>query len=509
MLFIKNFTSFLIIIIPFSLSLKAQTNFNINAYKQFLQSHQNMSTEELLQMHPAGIFKDDINLDYSDALYFDSISIKLNLTEYEKSLVKKNGFMVSERLSYPTFGNPLLDIFQKDLPVFVSTDAILHAYHKSYDKILRDMELGILIKDLKELLNAMHAGIPQLSVAYSNNPDMKVMLEDVDIYLTVPLILLGENSQLNYSNNQGLLDRILNLIDKEKADSITIFSEHCRDVDFSQFKPRGHYTLEEKPELAEYFRSMMWLGRIEIYLTFPNTGYIICEGKTTIKDVQRQAVDAMLISELIDLVDKRSVYNEMENIIRFFVGNSDNVTLENLDDLKGKINLRSPEELLDTTKYFEFVDSLKLQPYANQLILSQLVLGNNPMNPDSVIPPSAFLLFGQRFVIDSYVTASVVYDRIFFNGEKICRLFPSALDPMFALGNNAASQLLVNELNGYHYSTNLSALRYLIDTYDNDFWESTLYNSWLKLIKTINPPEDRTALPLFMQTAAFWQETTP
>ena len=62
------------------------------------------------------------------------------------------------------------------------------------------------------------------------------------------------------------------------------------------------------------------------------------------------------------------------------------------------------------------------------------------------MPASAFLLFGQRFVIDSYVTGSVVYDRITFNNEIICRLFPSTLDPMFALGNDAAAQLLKPEL---------------------------------------------------------------
>ena len=40
------------------------------------------------------------------------------------------------------------------------------------------------------------------------------------------------------------------------------------------------------------------------------------------------------------------------------------------------------------------------------------MLWSNPMSPDSMVPASAFMLFGQRFVIDSYVTATVVYDKI-------------------------------------------------------------------------------------------------
>ncbi len=41
---------------------------------------------------------------------------------------------------------------------------------------------------------------------------------------------------------------------------------------------------------------------------------------------------------------------------------------------------------------------------------------------------------------------------------------------MFALGNDAAAQLLKSELNAYHYSSNLAALRYLINSYGTDFW---------------------------------------
>ena len=89
-------------------------NFNLEDYLEFLSQHQDMSTEELLSMHPAGTFLDDISSNYEDALYFDSIDIKYNLTEFEKSLISKHGFMVSERLSKISFGVP------KRFPTFVS-----------------------------------------------------------------------------------------------------------------------------------------------------------------------------------------------------------------------------------------------------------------------------------------------------------------------------------------------------------------------------------------------------
>ena len=85
--------TFLLIFFP--LLIKAQpTQFNINEYKQFLQSHQNMVTSELLEMHSAGTFRTDLNVDFENAQYFDSISIKYNLTDFEKSLINKNGFII-------------------------------------------------------------------------------------------------------------------------------------------------------------------------------------------------------------------------------------------------------------------------------------------------------------------------------------------------------------------------------------------------------------------------------
>ena len=249
---------------------------------------------------------------------------------------------------------------------------------------------------------------------------------------------------------------------------------------------------------------MMWLGRVELYLIAPASFPVQCENQT-FADIQRQAIDAFLIDELFDLANGTPIYDEMEYIIKFFVGESDNVRIDHLDYLKQAISLNNPTELLDSLKMVEFQDTLANQSFAQQLILSQ-ILFSNPFTPDSIKPASAFMMFGQRFVIDSYVTASVVFDRIKYMGEKICRLYPSTLDVLFSLGNSASAQLLVDELDEYHYSTNLAALRYLIDHYDPAFWESSIYNYWLNSIRSLNPPEDRSGLPGFMQTAAFWQQ---
>ena len=474
---------------------------------QFLQQHENMTTEELLDMYPAGIFMDQISTNYENSLYFNALDSFYNFTEYEKSLIEDHGFMVTERLKRNSFGEAILEIFHNDFPVFVSTDAILHAIHISYDRILKDMELGLLESRLIELLWGLRNSMPQLHSTYSGNPEMQIMLKDVDIYVTVPLLLLEENAAPYYPENSAMINTILNWIYEEQGGvSSTIFSSTCRVMDWSQFKPRGHYVLDPLfgISLEGYFRAMMWLGRIELYLIAPSSLPWQCPPQS-FSDIQRQVIDAFLIDELFDLASNEPTYQEMENVINFFVGESDNVTLDNLDYLKQAISLNNASELLDSIKMVEFQDTLINQAFAYQLILSQ-ILFSDPMSPDSIKPASAFMLFGQRFVIDSYITACVVYDRIKYMGQKICRLYPSTLDVLFPLGNSAAAQLLVAELNEYHYARNLAALRYLIDYYDPGFWESSLYNYWLNSIRRLNPPENRDELPEFMQTAAFWQE---
>lgn len=495
----------IIIISQYSYS---QSNFNIDAYKQFLQSHQNMEPHQLMLMHPAGLFAGDLNLSLTNTRYLDSISFKYGLTSHELEMLGQNGFVVSERMKKISFGEAFLEIFHKDLPVFVSTDAILHAFHVSYDRILKDAELGCLINKVKQLLQVLHSGQNILFTKYGNNPKMLTMLKDVDVYLTVPLKLFEINVNPYYQENTGVIDTILQLIYAEQMVPYPLFSETCKVIDWSQFKPRGHYDVEpgsiSEADLPKYFRVMMWLGRTELYLMSPRSLPYLCPPQT-FADLQRQIIDSYLIQELIETSNSYDDYLEIENSIKIFAGEQDNVTLDNLEFLKNAVSLNDADGLLDSLTVLEFQDSLRNQSFAHQLILSQ-ILFNSVMNPDSIIPASAFMLFGQRFVIDSYITGSVVFDKIWYNNQRVCRLFPSLLDVLFAIGNSASAQLLISELNEYHYSTNLAALRYLIDSYDDEFWNANLYSNWLNIIRKLNSPQDRTTLPPFMQTAAFWQE---
>jgi len=479
--------------------------FNLNEYKLFLQQNAGITPDQLLQMHPAGVFESNLNISTNDALYYDTIKTKYQLTNYEENLISSHGFMASERLKFDSFGKAFLDVYHKDLPVMVTTDAILHAFHISYDRVLKNMELGKIIDEVTDILNGMHQSMPQLATLYNTNPEMLTKLKDVDVYVTVGRKLMGISASPYYSDNSSFIDTLIQLImDADGIGTLNLFSSNCRSYDWSQFKPRGHYVDPQFPQLENYWRTMIWYGRMEIYLGKLSGMDPFCDPQTP-EDIKRQVIDAFLIRQLIEISGVRSKVDDVEDMIKFFVGEQDNVTLANLDFLKTAASINSPADLLNDTKLQEFHDTLANQSFAYQLIMSQL-LSSGPMSPDSISPASAFLLFGQRFVVDSYVMSQVVYDRIKHNGYAICRLFPSSLDPLFALGNDAALQLLKPELEEYHYSYILAGLRYLFDNYSDDYWKSSLYNAWVGSIRQLNPAEDRTTLPLFMTTAAFWQE---
>jgi len=500
----KTLLGILSLILLATIPVNAQTvpDFDLLTYKSFVASHQDMSSSQLLSLHPGGTFAKAAPTEFSTAIQFDRINASYGLTPDEKTLLGRHGFVVTERVRPKSFGDEFLNIYEADLPVFVSTDAILHALHMSYDIILRTTEERVLILKLGGVLAQLHAQMPALADRYQNEPQMSASLADLDLYLAVARRLLGQTVVPFYLSTTSSSDAILNSIAEAswKKGAAPLFEDSIRLVDYSQFTPRGHYTLSK--DLTKYFQTMMWLGRTEFYLSPPKNTI----ERYTDAQIQRQTIAAMLLMEAVELAGTAGALNEIDDVLRFFVGESDNVTLACLKGLNAELGVVRASELLDLTRFKSFQTALLQNGWAYQRILSQMLCSGSYLATDQIQPASSFLLMGQRFVIDSYVTGNVVFDKIVYQNSQVRRMLPSTLDVLFALGNDASGQLLVPELERYHYATNLAALRYLIDAYEPQFWQNTFYNGWLNAIRALNPPPERKVLPPFMQTAAWWQE---
>lgn len=474
--------------------------FDIEAYRQFLAAHQDLEGAALLDGWPAPRLRAEVPGTVTNAAWLDSITIKYGLTQDELDLLGENGFVVTERVTPKTFEEAYEDAWHKDLPVAVTTDAILHAVHMSYDRILKDTERYFLMNELSEMLQDLHAAQDALALRYAGNAAMQPALADVDLYIGVAWKLLSGETRLKYPENLFLFNTILAQIAAEAPGNVALFSNTPRVYDFSQFTVRGHYT--EPPELGRYFQAMIWLGRTEFMLTKP-VQHDVPQQRD--EDIQRQVIGACLLAELIDIADVEARLDGVDRLLELLVGESDNVRAAHLRGLLADLGMSDPAELLDMQRVKDFQALLATKPFAQQRINSQ-ILYSNPMNPEQLQPPSAFLLLGQRFIIDSYVFGNVVYDKIMHRGTKVRRMLPSAMDALFALGNDAAAQFLQEEFVRYPYASNLASLRYLVDSYGEDFWSASLYNSWLHAIRALNIPEEVDDLPPFMRTAAWWQQ---
>jgi hypothetical protein len=492
--------SAMLVLFFFIVSAAFSQNIDVDAYKQFLEKNKGLTAEGLFKMYPPGLYNAEVSTNVKDAEYFEDFNKKIGFSKIENDLLTKHGFMVSERHSYETMWKAFRHIYKVDLPVFISTDAILHSIHMSYDAILKDIEHYVIIANLDRLLKNMHNELENMEVRYADFPEMKKSLLDYDIYLTIARQLLSGSDMPHpyFSENQAEINKIKGYIESESAWDCKLFSDTQKSIDFSQFTVRGHYT--QTQELSNYFQSMMWLGRIELYLIPPESA----GPQQTPEDIQRQIIDALLIYEGAVSSGAYEDLMKLDALLKAFIGESDNVQLPHLGELMDEMGLESAAELLDMNKVEAFQQALAQKSYADQKILSQILWGG-PGAKDEIKPASAFLLFGQRFIIDSYVTGNVVHDKV------TKRMLPSSLDVLFTFGNNAASDILKHDLKAFEgadYPLNLAGLRYLAESYEDDFWSSSIYNGWLSAIRSLSPPDDteRKFLPEFMQTAAWWQQ---
>jgi Protein of unknown function (DUF3160) len=435
-----------------------------------------LTADELLAAR-AVPFRADLGYDPKTAKNLDLIqNSALRLDETELGVLSKNGFVISDKRRYPHFGYAYKTIYAQDLPVYVSADSILQAVHQSYDAILKAIETEALIPELKSLLSGMRTRLG------ANLTFDATTRKDVDLFLAVAQSLLEDRA---LGAVAGAADsEIQSLVGKAKAAAgtatLSLFGIANREIDFSQFKPRGHYT--DSAELEKYFRAMMWLGRID----FPFLHTDENSGKQLL--VRRSVAAAFALRALLD-ENAVTTWKRLDNTIRAFVGEPDSMTPLEIDRLKMDLGLAGDD--VSSVSDDALTAAIVRGAYGKQKILSQIVL---QAPHDGAWPLDAtFLFFGQRYTFDSHVFSNVVYDRV--SGDKktgYTRMMPDPLDAAYAaLGNDQAVKLLEPELKkSQPYVAGLEATRRLGDEHGAAFWNANLYNLWLGALRALSPNAD-------------------
>jgi hypothetical protein len=430
---------------------------------------------------------------------------KLNADELAK--FKANGFVVSERLGGYTFGELYYDIYHRDLPVFITSDSVLHAWHRSYDAMLEELELTYLKQTLESILTQMHEAIPKAHEEYGSGV-LKNSVLDADFFLTVGRSLLRSEWPVNDAvatklNQDARVKATLEAVQELKMQKFDLFGRE-RNMDFSQFKPRGHY--EEKPDLRQYFRAMIWCGRIDLRIAggYDATGPL---------SSPRELGAAMVFLDLLRKSGKEDAWRKFDQCIQTFVGRTDSATFEDLARVAEAAKVKNPADLKTDADLEALTKAVENAGIGKQDIRGD-VYYSPAVNVAAVLPQS-FTLLGQKFVIDSWVTAKTVYSDIKWGPNLVQRRVPGGLDVAFAaLGNNHVVPELVARMEaGPHqwrdqkpYQHNLAAARNVIDRLDSKAWDETIYMGWLKTLRTLSAPADD-RMPEAMKSSAWAMKT--
>jgi hypothetical protein len=160
------------------------------AFDQELDKIGQISPQEFAQRYPTGTAHlDAIRWDPTTAKFWDKLNLDPNnvpepnpgrrrtgppydfrLNQGELALFKRNGFVVSERMGGTNFGELFYRIYSRDLPIFISSDALLHAWHRSYDAMLQEIEENCLGPSLGDILSAMAEAVPESRRLYGDGP---------------------------------------------------------------------------------------------------------------------------------------------------------------------------------------------------------------------------------------------------------------------------------------------------------------------------------------------------
>jgi hypothetical protein len=480
--------------------------------------HTDLTLQELSSQTSKRDYIERLSFDPADAKFYAETAERLQLTDLEQQMLRNHGFVSVDHDQQYSFGSLYFAVYSNDLPVLITTDSVLHALHRSYDDILIELEESFFAAALNEVLEKCH---DELAGFESSFPAIADNYKDVDLYLTVGRNLLKGAGAPADTNMQPWMDawdgtllvgsklgqnqealEILKLIQSLKLQNpvqgeFTYIYGGKRAIDYSQFNPRGHYL---SGQLARYFRTMMWLGRAD-------TGWNILPPDSQsriVSDSKRELRNAVVLIQLLQSSGAEARLRQMSEILDFMVGESDNLSVFQMGELLRQQKIAGASDLTSPQRIDKFQDAIRTSDLATQQIRSQAIVSNED-DLYQVPPPSTFQMFGQRFVLDSFVLSKVVFDSIIFDGRKVRRIMPTGLDVMFALGNDSVLPLLKNELTRFPYAANLKASQEFTAQSPQSFWRGNLYNIWLDTMRTLAAdPSSEKHFPQAMRTEA-WQ----
>ncbi|MFH1008056.1 MAG: DUF3160 domain-containing protein [Candidatus Latescibacterota bacterium] len=439
---------------------------------------------------------------------------EFDFSEADRLLLAQNLFVVKPSPSVEEYGESglqtrgqvLHEIYQdckdREIPIFVTTDAMLHTFHILYDYALRALEVERFADDL-DLLNKALVAETQQQIAASGQDSVRAILHKNLAFFSVAAVLKDEAFAIPPSV-ADLVEAELALIEAHEGFAPSpIFSVQVPEAldyveDYSQYVPRGHYTRNET--LATYFKSMMWYGRMAFRVEPGSVGAL--KEKGIEETYQAILIVQALCGLMVDGRPALDIWRSMYDPTVFFVGKSDDLHVGDYRTLIAQIygenwQSLSPDALYDRNKLLAFIEEAK--KLRDPLINSSWVLDTR----DPKRATKSFRFMGQRFIPDSYMLWQLVYTNVGTQANP--RLMPKGLDVMSVLGSERSLEHLIGRYHqdGYEkYSEQMAKLKAEFETLAPEVWAQNLYWNWLYALMPLLE-EKGAGYPPFMQNAAW------
>jgi len=448
--------------------------------------------------------------------------------EAMSNLVRENGFAVAPPLSQGWLresGDDIVEAYRHidsyHIPLFVTTDTVLHLYHIQFDETLKDAEEREFIPDIEAMTSALLARTQDLHEQFEG--ELQEAARRNLAFLSVAQKLLDPNASVS--------DLVAEAVDSEldkiaahqgfAPSDIFIYEE-----DYSQYVPRGHYTRSN--ELERYFKAMMWYGRMAFLLKGDESWGPLREALVSPADARIQTLQAVLLVEALHSeVETRTaleIWDRIYAVTAFYVGIADDLTpydyMAALEAVVGEDWMPRLAELTDEATYLELKTELALLPSPRIYGGTGNIFVVEPITDETLNEvldkTKGMRLMGQRFIPDSYMFQNLVYPAVgmhtgdpthwpFTKSIDGVRGYPRGLDIMALLGSKEALHILIDEGDTDYlgYWQQFGDLKDEFDALGATEWNANLYWSWLYSLRALleEMPE---GYPNFMRTDA-WQ----
>jgi hypothetical protein len=458
----------------------------------------------------------NLPLDLSMVENLDTVSSRLGINDEGKNLLKNNGFVVVDYDRQEDIVQPYKDLKMKDVPIFVTSDTLLHLYHIQFDETLKDVEEREFFDDITVVSQTLMEKSMGDYQKYTGN--LKEAARRNVAYFAVGLKLLNPNASIpDYVKVE--VDYELGQIEAHKGFNPSAIFKYKED--YSQYVPRGHYTRSEN--LKKYFKAMMWYGRIGFLLKgCPDC--LVSEEDARLQTIEAALLTTYLKEKTKDRETIGGIWDRMYAVTAYFVGLADDLTLYEYNSSLYEV-LNKPVDvtkLEDDNTLLEFKASLatlrtpEIYGGTGQCRITPPIV---PEKLDKCLDESKGLRFmGQRYIPDSYMFQQFVAPTTgMYTGSgtpfTMCqtpagnvRCFPRGLDVMYILGSQRALEILENEGDtDYEFYDNQSGmLLNEFNSFNEADWNRNLYWSWLYTLKPLLE-EHGANYPTFMQSKA-WQD---